>query len=532
MTALRKPPVSSFRSSPFALQGLTAQLLAQGIQPRTATMRRIKDLLDPLAIIEAGGSLDLPVRSLCTDSRRATPGSLFFALAGRRTHGQDHVEEAVHRGAVGVVSEEDIWVPRGTTTIRVRAAHDVLAGAARRFHGNPEEALELIGVTGTSGKTVVATLLRSILGLEKPVGLLGTIHYHLGPRTLPSYRTTPEPVDLYSMLGQIRDYGCERTILEVSSHGIDQGRVKGLHFSLAAFLNLSEQHLEYHGSMEAYFDTVQRLFDGRNGPAPATVVLNDDDPWAARLREALPGSTRVIGFGLSGATDVRAENLLCSAEGTRFELLAEGCRRSVTTPLIGGFNVSNALAAMTLAHAAGLDWDLIVERVAGAPAVRGRMETIQEGQDFTVVVDYMHTPEAYRAGLKTLRDLAGGKLITVFGCGGDRDRSARPLITEEVMRSSDIAIATADNPRSESLEAIFEDMRQGIRAGDPVHFIENRRHAISVALDAAGPGDLVLIAGKGHETYQEYTDTVMPFDDRAVVRELLRKKQQYDRGEC
>lgn len=531
MNALLAPRVQPFRSSPFAFQGLTAQLLAQGIQPRTITMRSIQDLLDPLAILEVTGRLEVAVRALCTDSRRSTPGALFFALPGRRTHGHRYVEEAVERGAVGVVCEEDIWVPRGTAVIRVRDIRASLVEAAKRFHGHPEQALDLIGVTGTSGKTVVATLLRTLLGGSQPIGLLGTIHYHLGPRTLPSYRTTPEPVDLYSMLGQIRDYGCEQTILEVSSHGIDQNRVAGLHFGTAAFLNLSEQHLEYHGSMDAYFDTIQRLFDGRNGPVPSKVVLNADDPYGRRLQDAIPGSTEVRTFGLTEGADVRAEKIEYSPRGTIFEVIAEGQRRAVKSPLIGRFNVSNALAAMCLARVSGLGWSEIIDRLETAPAVRGRMEVIEEGQPFSVVVDYMHTPEAYRAGLQALRELTSGKLITVFGCGGDRDRSARPKITEEVVQASDIVIATADNPRSEALEAIFADMRAGVRAGDAIHFIENRRHAISVGLDVAGPGDLVLIAGKGHETYQEYTDTVMPFDDRAIVRELLRKKQRFERGE-
>jgi UDP-N-acetylmuramoyl-L-alanyl-D-glutamate--2,6-diaminopimelate ligase len=527
MSAMALP----LRSNPFFFPGLTAQLLAQGMQSRSA-MKTIAELIEKSAVREVTGRLEAPVRGLCTDSRRATPGSLFFALPGRRTRGADHAVEAVERGAVGVVAEDDIWVPRSASLIRVEGVREVLAEAARRFHGHPQRALELVGIAGTSGKTVVASLLRQLLDEDPPSGLLGTIHYHLGPRTLPSYRTTPEPVDLYSMLGQMRDYGCRRCLLEVSSHGIDQGRVAELDFSVAAFLNLSEQHLEYHGSMEHYFDTVSRLFDGRNGRVPPIAVVNADDPWSVRLRAALPEGVRVIGFGLAAGAEVRATEIRCDARGASFQLHAEGRSWAVRSPLLGRFNVANALAAVALGAALGLDWETMIARLGRSEGGRGRMEPIDEGQDFSVVVDYMHTPEAYRRGLEALREITAGRLIVVYGCGGDRDPKARPAITREVLACADRVIATADNPRSERLEDIFADMRAAVPAGAPLIFLENRRHAISEALDLAEPGDLVLIAGKGHETYQEFTDTVMPFDDRAIARDLLRKKRRFEQKEC
>jgi UDP-N-acetylmuramoyl-L-alanyl-D-glutamate--2,6-diaminopimelate ligase len=523
---------SGLRSSPFLVSGLTAQLLAQGLQTRPV-MHKISDLLDPATIVEVTGRAEMPVRALCTDSRRATPGSLFFALPGRRQRGSDFVEEAVERGAVGVVCEEDVWVPRPAAVIRVKNVRDTLAEAARRFHGHPEEALELIGVAGTSGKTVVSHLLWQLLDEGAPAGLLGTINYHLGPRTLPSYRTTPEPVDLYSMLGQMRDYGSRRCILEVSSHGIDQARVANLRFGVAAFLNLSPQHLEYHGTMEAYFDTVKKLFDGRNGPPPAKLVVNADDPWTPRLCREIPAEIRVLSFGLEAKeADVRAEDIVCHSRGTRFTLVADGLRHEVASPLLGRFNVSNLLAAFALGRSLGLEWFAMIDRLGHTRDVRGRMERIEEGQDYSVVVDYMHTVEAYRGGLKTLRELTEGRLIVVFGCGGDRNPSVRPEITREVLAQADRIFATADNPRSEAIQTVFGDMQLAVKPGDPIEFFEDRRQAISEALEAARPGDLVLIAGKGHETYQEFTDTVMPFDDRAIARELLRKKQRFEDSEC
>lgn len=507
--------------------GLTAQLLQQGI--RTAgKMPTLQKLFAGQPVRESAGDLRQTVRRLCTDSRRVTPGAIFFALPGRRTAGKHYVEEAIDRGALAIVSPEKIWVPRKVTLIVVDSIRQVLAETARRFYGEPEKALALTGITGTSGKTVVATLLRHLMEEREPVGLLGTIHYSLGRRTLPAYRTTPEPVDLYAMLSQMEAGQCRRAILEVSSHGIDQGRVDRLRFETLAFLNLTEQHLDYHGSLEHYYATVKKAFDGTIAEMPKQAVLNLDDPFGVRLLAELPTAVETLTFGLSERAQVRATELRCTAQGTHFTLTVGDQSWPVYAPMLGEFNVSNVLAAFALGSAAGLSWEAMIARLASFEGARGRMERVDNGQAFNVVVDYMHSPESYRRGLEMLRAITPGKLITVFGCGGDRDRRQRPVVTETVMAHSDLAFATADNPRSEDLETIFDDMRQGVRVRDPIHFVENRRLAISLALEAARPGDTVLVAGKGHETFQEYADSVMPFDDRAVLRELIQKKLRYE----
>jgi len=317
----------------------------------------------------------------------------------------------------------------------------------------------------------------------------------------------------------MRETGCAEAILEVSSHALAQGRVADLNFQTSAFLNLTPEHLDYHGDMTAYFETVARLFDGRNGVPPSRVLLNADDAYSAKLRARLPADTEVLTFGQSG--EVRADNVQLHPEGAIFDLTTPWEHARVRVPMLGQFNIENALAAIALAMWSGTPFPAVAERLANFGGVRGRMERVAVEQPFQVVVDYAHTPAAYGKALQMLRDCTAGRVITVFGCGGDRDPRKRPEITRLVAEHADLAFATADNPRSETVEAIFADMRTGLRPRDPVHFIHDRRQAIGYALAAAQPGDTVLIVGKGHETFQEWADTVTPFDDRAVVREWL-----------
>ena len=465
------------------------------------------------------------VRGLCTDSRRVTPGAVFFALPGRRTDGRHYIEEAVQRGAAAVVAEEYVWVPRKTTFVEVPEIRAALVEVARRYYGMPHGKLALTGVAGAGGKTVVATLVREFLNTdEEPVGLLGTIHYAIGRRTLPAYRTTPEPVDLYALFSQMSGAGCRQAIMEVSSHGIDQARVKGLEFDVAVFTGLFPEHLDYHGSMENYYATLRRIFDGENGPAPRVAVINTDDEWGCRLREELAGRCEVISVGKTEGAGLRAAEIECATDGTRFRLVGFGQDIRVFSPLLGDFNVINLLCALAVVHARGGSLTEALGKLIDFDGVRGRIERVAMGQPYTVIVDYAHTESSYTKTLNMLRRLTKGRVITVFGCGGDRDRSRRPRIARIVADRSDLAFATTDNPRSEIPEGIFADMRGGLREDDNVRFVDDRRHAISLALDAAAPGDIVLIAGKGHETFQEYADSVVPFDDRAVARELISKK--------
>jgi UDP-N-acetylmuramoyl-L-alanyl-D-glutamate--2,6-diaminopimelate ligase len=345
----------------------------------------------------------------------------------------------------------------------------------------------------------------------------------LGARTVPSFRTTPESLDLFGMMAQMRDAGCREAVMEVSSHGIDQQRVLGLQFAAAVFTNLTRDHLDYHRTLESYFEVKARLFTGATGAAPKVAVVNLDDPHgeilAARL--AAGAAPRLVTFGENPRAQVRAEAVALNFKNTTFRLVWPEGALEVDSPLIGRYNLSNLLAAVATAWALGRDPADFVPRLQGWGGVPGRMERIEEGQPFNVLVDYAHTDDALRNALGMLRTITPGRLLVVFGCGGNRDRTKRPLMVKAVQAYADFAFATADNPRSEPLAQIFADMRPGATAPDRIAWIDDRRRALSLALDAARPGDCLLVAGKGHETYQEFADTVIPFDDRQVVRELI-----------
>jgi UDP-N-acetylmuramoyl-L-alanyl-D-glutamate--2,6-diaminopimelate ligase len=454
------------------------------------------------------------------------PGSLFFALPGLRTDGAIFIDEAINRGAVAVVTQKPVTRPHGrVTVIQVADARATLARVAQRYYRFPDRELEVIGVTGTNGKTTVTHLVKHLLNGDERIGLIGTVNYDLGARTVPSYKTTPESLDIFGMLAQMREAGCRRAVMEVSSHGIDQQRVRGLQFGVVVFTNLTRDHLDYHKSLDAYFEVKARLFTGGTGPLPRAAGINLDDPCGPQLLARLPPAVKVITFGENPAADVRAEAISLEFRRSVFRLVWPGGAAAVESPLIGRYNVSNLLAALATSHALGRDLAALLPKLRTFRNVAGRMERIEEGQAFNVLVDYAHTDDALHNALGMLRAVTPGRLLVVFGCGGNRDRTKRPLMTRAVQELADGAWATADNPRSEPLAQIFADMRQGVTAPDRIAFIDERRRAISLALDAARPGDCLLIAGKGHESYQEFADTVIPFDDRQVVRELIGVKR-------
>ncbi|MBN1403350.1 MAG: UDP-N-acetylmuramoyl-L-alanyl-D-glutamate--2,6-diaminopimelate ligase [Opitutales bacterium] len=487
----------------------------------------IKTLFEGLdAIIEQSGSQG-KVNALCTDSRRVSPGALFFALGGTKTDGNLYIEEAIHRGAAAIVSESSHGhMPPRVSFIRVKDARRTMAEVAARFYGHPEKALEMIGVTGTNGKTTITTLCRHMLeAAGRKSGLLGTVAYVMGRRSLPAARTTPEAAELFSMLDQMRAEGCSSAVMEVSSHGIDQRRVWGLPFRIAAFTNLTQDHIDYHKTMEAYFDVKTRLFDGRTGMAPEVAVVNIDDACGRRLCSKVGENTRLVRYGESLAADFRADALSMSEKATRFTLICPEGSFSVDSPLLGRYNVSNVLCALAIVNAAGLPVAEAIEHLRSFSGVPGRMERVDCGQNFNVLVDYAHTPDALHNALSMLRPITRGRVLVVFGCGGNRDRGKRPLMTRAVQTEGDEAWATADNPRGERVEDIFEDMKGGVIRPDAIHWVDDRRRAIHLALCAAREGDSVLIAGKGHEAYQEFADTVSTFDDRVTARELLWLRQ-------
>ncbi len=499
----------------------TSPIFPQMIREKQS-LQTLAGVMNP---VQFRGEGNPQVKSLTTDSRRIIPGSLFFALPGLRTDGNFYSEEAIDRGAVGIVTEQSKASHRKISTIQVENVHSALAAASRHFYGDPASRLPVIGITGTNGKTTVALLAQHLLAeKDQPVGLIGTIRYDVGRRTFPSFKTTPESVDVYAMLAQMEEAGCREAVMEISSHGIHQKRVEGLKLDIAVFLNLTQDHLDYHGDLESYFECKTRIFTGKHGqPLPGSALINRDDPRAIRLLGAIPESVEVHTFGLNPHAGLRAEAISMGRDGTHFTLVGSGKSHPVWTPLLGSYNVSNTLAALSIGLARGRNLQEMVERLRKFPGVPGRMERIDSGQPFQVLVDYAHTDDALRNAIGMLRPLVKETLRVVFGCGGNRDREKRPLMTRAVLDSADVAYLTADNPRNEEVGRILDDMEGGVRPGESARVvrIEDRRQAIRQALTDAGPEDCVLIAGKGHESFQEFSDTLVPFDDRAVARELL-----------
>jgi UDP-N-acetylmuramoyl-L-alanyl-D-glutamate--2,6-diaminopimelate ligase len=486
---------------------------------------KLSDYFEESEILALKGSLDRPISGLVIDSRRVVPGQLFFAIPGLRADGATFIDEAMSRGAVAVVTEKmPAHPPAKVTFIQVADARAALARVSQRFFKFPDRDMTVVGVTGTNGKTTVSHLIKHFLSGDQRVGLLGTISYDLGARTVPSFRTTPEALDIYGMMAQMRDAGCRQAVMEVSSHGIDQQRVLGLQFGAAVFTNLTRDHLDYHKTIETYFDVKARLFNGETGTTPKVAVINLDDAYGTQLAARIPANVRIVTFGETTDAHVRAENIALNFKNTTFKLVWPAGEMTIDSPLIGRYNLSNLLAAIATAWGLGRDPFVFLAKMRAFKGVPGRMERIEEGQPFNVLVDYAHTDDALRNALAMLRAITPGRLMVVFGCGGNRDRAKRPLMVRAVQEFADFAIATADNPRNETVSGIFADMRAGVTAPEKITWIEDRRRAISLALDACKPGDCLLIAGKGHESYQELADTVVPFDDREVARELLSVK--------
>jgi len=407
--------------------------------------------------------------------------------------------------------------------IQVSNAREALAVLSAAVLGDPALSLDLIGVTGTNGKTTTTYLIDAALrAAGEKTGLVGTVEYRIADRLVESARTTPESSDLQGLFREMVDAGCRRAVLEVSSHSLVLKRVHGCPFKVAVFTNLTRDHLDFHGDMDAYFVAKRLLFDTllrTDGHA----VINRDDDRAEEVAAASRG--KVWTYSLQRPADVMVEEVTLSLEGTHIRASTPVGALEVTTPLLGRFNVQNVLAALTAGLALGLPVDALLRGLASLKGVPGRLERVQAGQDFTVLVDYAHTDDALKNVLETVRELRPRRLITVFGCGGDRDRSKRPLMGAVAARLSDVVILTSDNPRSEPPEAILEEIRRGIpqnRAGD-THLIPDRREAIARALEMGREGVVVVIAGKGHETYQVQRDRTIPFDDRQVAREILHR---------
>lgn len=476
-------------------------------------------------IVAVKGDLERPISGFAIDSRRVMPGNVFFAIPGLRADGNMFIDEAVSRGAVAVVVQKmPIMPPTKVTYIRVVDVRRALAGAAKRYYKSPDVDMTVIGVTGTHGKTSVSHLIKHLLSGEEKVGMLGTVCYDLGARVVPSYQTTPESLDIYGMLAQMRTAGCKHAVLEVSSHGLDQQRVRGVNFGVAVFTNLSSDHLDYHKTVEAYFDVKSRLFTGVNGQVPKVAVVNLDDPHGQALANRIASDVsgaRLVTFGENPRAQVRAEQITLRAHRARFKLVWPKGEMVVESPLVGRYHVSNVLAATATAWALGRDPAVFLAKLRLFKGVPGRMERVEMGQPFNVLVDYAHTADAFHNALGMLRAITPGKVRIVFGCGGNRDRTLRASMLRVAQDCADQVFVTADNPRTEALTQIFSDMKAGETTPEKVTWINDRRGAIAAAIAACQPGDCLLIAGKGHEIVQECGTMVFPFDDRQVARELL-----------
>lgn len=476
---------------------------------------------------EASGELDVQVTDVTHDSRRCIPGSVFAAICGARFDGHDYIAQAMERGAVAVISERPCPADFSGSWLHVDDVRLALAFAAAEVFGHPSRQLQLVGVTGTNGKTTTTHLIDSIFrATGAPSAMLGTIHYRLGDEQRPADRTTPEAPDIQRFLREACLRGARYAVMEVSSHALELKRVHGSEFAVAVFTNLTPEHLDYHGTMERYFAAKRRLFEGVGGAPPRCVALNADDPWAMRLFEfASSRSQRVLTYGLSENADVSASSFQCGLTGLEFEARTPLGQLAIKSALVGRPHVYNVLAAITVGLLLDLDEEVIVDGIRQCGPVPGRFEVVDEGQDFAVVVDYAHTHDALKNVLETARVLTPYRIITLFGCGGDRDLTKRAPMGEVAAQLSDMVIVTSDNPRSEDPEAIIRDIEVGLqRVGKPYSKIVDRRQAIYHAIEQARSGDLVLIAGKGHETYQLIKDQTIPFDDREVAREAIRQR--------
>ena len=487
---------------------------------------KLDALLSQVSTIAVDGPTDRDITSLTYDSRRARPGTLFFALKGEKVDGSAFIDAAIAAGAEAVVGENAAIKTRATNIV-VADARNAMADFAAAFFQHPARALKIAGVTGTNGKTTTAFLIKHICeSVLLRCGLLGTVRYEVGDRVLPAARTTPESLDVHDLLWQMRSAGCKAAAMEVSSHALMQARVRGVEFDAAVFTNLTQDHLDYHKTMEAYFEAKARMF-GELAAQPkkkGTAVVNLDDRYGALLVQRFGRAIPIVTYGVGVQADFRASNVRIDFHGTTYQLDAGGKSYLVRFPLIGQFNVYNSLAALAAANAMGVDVRNCVLALATASAVPGRLEAVPAQRQFRIFVDYAHTDDALLNVIKTCRELNPARLIVVFGCGGSRDKTKRPRMGAVVDQHADYAIVTSDNPRKEDPAAIIEDIKPGMRRGN-YEVIVDRREAIFKAVAMAQPRDLILIAGKGHENYQEFADRTIPFDDVAVAREALEGKR-------
>ena len=484
-------------------------------------LRQIVQQLHPVSV---EGPLDREVAGITYDSRRVTPGMLFVAVPGQHHDGHQFIANALERGATAVICERNGIASPRATKIKVSDVREALADVARAYYQHPSQKLKVIGITGTNGKTTVAFMVKAILeaaGIK--TGLIGTVRYEIGDRVIPAQRTTPEALEVQQMMASMVRADCQACVMEVSSHALDQKRVHGVEFDVAIFTNLTQDHLDYHGTMANYFAAKQKLFinlqeGGKNGAA----VINLDDVFGARLAQLTKVEVQLT-YGITTAAKLHATQIQLGKDASRFVIETPDRKFACRLPLIGRHNIYNALAAVGAGLALKVNPLTLQAALNAMEPVPGRLEQINLGQPFGVYVDYAHTDDALQNVLATLREITSGRVLLTFGCGGSRDTGKRAKMGRVAAGHADYTIITSDNPRKESPEKIAAQIEEGFRTVKTNDYaVElDRKRAITEIISLAKQGDTVLLAGKGHETYQEFEDTVVPFDDRVFAREAL-----------
>ncbi|NLI60684.1 MAG: UDP-N-acetylmuramoyl-L-alanyl-D-glutamate--2,6-diaminopimelate ligase [Clostridiales bacterium] len=480
---------------------------------------KLRELLKGIDYIKIEGLQDRPVNDLHYDSRKVTPGSLFFCIKGLTVDGHDYTDQAVSKGAKTLVLERDVAIEGDVTKVFVPNSRTAMAYMARNYYKNPTKDIKLIGITGTNGKTTITYLVKSILeNTGEKIGLIGTISNMIGDKIIPSRFTTPESLDLQKLLRDMRDEKVDSMIMEVSSHSLSLGRVESCEFDIGVFSNLSQDHLDFHSSMDEYRDAKARLFRQSK-----LAIINIDDENGRWIKEGV--ATKVYTYGIYKEADIYARDLVISHKEVTFNLHTPKGSIPIELGIPGIFSVYNALAAASVCYALGISLESIAHGLKQVKAVNGRFELLDTGRDYSVILDYAHTPDGLENILKTAKEFTKARLITLFGCGGDRDQGKRPVMGEIAGKYSDLCIITSDNPRSEEPMEIIRQIQAGVeKTPCPYKIIEDRRKAIEYALHNAQEGDVVILAGKGHETYQIIGDKTIHFDEKEIVSEILGKE--------
>lgn len=485
---------------------------------------KLSILLENADVLEIKGIKNRDITGICYDSRKVTKDNAFVCIVGYETDGHKYITNALEKGASTIVVQKGSAlpsIPEDITVVCVENTRKILAQMGAAFFSHPEKKLKVIGVTGTNGKTTVTTLIKSVLEYEgKNVGLIGTNENVICGRTLSTERTTPESLELFELFDEMVKEDVEYVVMEVSSHSLELYRVWGIEFSVGAFTNLTQDHLDFHGTMENYFNAKNKLFSVSNKG-----VVNADDSWGEKIIEnpACP----ILSFGVDSSGVLSASDIKNSARGVIFNMSYGGNTYTVRLGIPGKFSVYNALTAIGTLISLDIDIEHIIEALTFAKGVMGRCETVYTNTDYTIIIDYAHTPDGLENIIKTVREFAEGRVITLFGCGGDRDRTKRPIMGEIAAKLSDYCIITSDNPRTEDPEKIIDDIMVGVLRTDCQHkVVVNRREAIKYAMQFAKTGDCVILAGKGHETYQIIGKTKNHFDEREVVAECLEEMKK------